>query len=90
MQLAIGSHFVPVGGKHDFVLIGAHYLGYGDLPFIQIPRFIRQIPAFKIDIAAASVVQFNPVGSLVVIVDQRVIVVRHELADRHRAGQNSA
>ena len=88
MQLAIGSHFVPVGGKHDFVLIGVQDGRSGDWPFIQIPRFIRQIPAFKINVAAAGVVQFNPVGSLVVIVDQRVIVVRHELADRHRTGQN--
>src|SRR5882724_3692248 len=81
-RLPKGGVVVP-GGENDHVAAPGHDGSSGELPQGRIARVVGEVIAAEVKVGDLGVVDFDPVGSVAVVVDDAVVVGGQKLGD-HR------
>ena len=72
--------------EHDQMLVGLN--GHiGKLPLGEIRRIVGKKPSVQTGRSRGGVEDFNPIGTLAVLVVQGPIIIRHELGDENTRGR---
>jgi len=82
VQLRAGNRAIFPGREDDEESLGRQ-IGGGKVPWVLMSRAVSKGPAGEIHVGGLSIVEFDPIAEFVVLIGERVFVVRHELADDH-------
>ena len=83
VQLAAGNRAVLAGSEYDEISAGRER-DVRKSPLHRLIGVVRQTPAVERNGRGRGIVDFDPIGGVVVLVGQRAVVDRHELGDQRR------
>ena len=89
VQLGIRIGAVVTRGKHQHVTTRLHG-NVGKGPASEIRCVVGQVPSVEVQRPSGRVVDLDPIRGVAVLVSQRAVVARHQLADHRPDGQQGS